>query len=322
MTRPRPSALPSRSARRRPGTSRLVSSPCMWSSRFEPARSCRSSTFWVTSSSSPGHSASSRASASMRGIGLDRSELRPPRVVEGVDQRRVAAERLGRATSSTRWPSHRPSGPRKVASPLSAETPAPVRMTMLRMSMRASIERRRDERRQNPHRHRRLDLPAVARRLLSRQAAAGEGARICVAAQLGAIEINATFYGRQSPKSWETWEKVAPDGFQFAVKGSRYCVMPLEARRSGEGLANFFAQGFAALGPEARADPVAVRAAPEVRPRRYRGFIDLLPEKLDGIALRHAIEPRHESFRDEKFFDLCRDAQHRRRVRGFGRISD
>jgi uncharacterized protein YecE (DUF72 family) len=35
-------------------------------------------------------------------------------------------------------------------------------------------------------------------------------------------------------------------------------------------------------------------------------FIDLLPEKLDGITLRHAIEPRHKSFDDEKFFDLCR----------------
>ena len=43
--------------------------------------------------------------------------------------------------------------------------------------------------------------------------------------QLGAIEINATFYGRQKPKSWETWEKTAPEGFQFAIKGSRFCVM-------------------------------------------------------------------------------------------------
>jgi len=32
----------------------------------------------------------------------------------------------------------------------------------------------------------------------------------------------------------------------------------------------------------------------------------LLPERLDGIALRHAIEPRHESFRDEEFLALCR----------------
>src|SRR5262249_52745169 len=36
------------------------------------------------------------------------------------------------------------------------------------------------------------------------------------------------------------------------------------------------------------------------------GFIDLLPDAIDGVTLRHAIEPRHESFRDEKFFDLCR----------------
>ena len=36
------------------------------------------------------------------------------------------------------------------------------------------------------------------------------------------------------------------------------------------------------------------------------GFIDLLPETLDGIKLRHVIEPRHRSFDDERFFALCR----------------
>ncbi len=35
-------------------------------------------------------------------------------------------------------------------------------------------------------------------------------------------------------------------------------------------------------------------------------FIDLLPEKIDGINLRHVIEPRHDSFNDDKFFELCR----------------
>src|SRR5690348_18159391 len=42
--------------------------------------------------------------------------------------------------------------------------------------------------------------------------------------QLGAIEINSTFYGRQSPKSSEAWEKTVPDGFQFSIKGARNCV--------------------------------------------------------------------------------------------------
>ena len=123
---------------------------------------------------------------------------------------------------------------------------------------------------------------------------------------LTALEINATFYGRQKPQSWQNWEKVAPDGFQFAVKGSRYCVMKPKLAETGEGLAGFFAQGFAALGP--KLGPILWQFAHYRRFDRddIAAFIDLLPEKLDGIALRHAIEPRHGSFNDEKFFDLCR----------------
>jgi uncharacterized protein YecE (DUF72 family) len=124
--------------------------------------------------------------------------------------------------------------------------------------------------------------------------------------QLTAIEINATFYGRQKPKSWEAWEKTAPDGFQFAIKGSRFCVMRSRLCEGAEGIGNFFAQGFTALGP--KLGPILWQFAPRRKFDRedIAGFIDLLPEKLDGIPLRHAIEPRHESFRDDKFFELCR----------------
>jgi uncharacterized protein YecE (DUF72 family) len=123
---------------------------------------------------------------------------------------------------------------------------------------------------------------------------------------LTAIEINATFYGRQSPKSWAAWEKVAPDGFQFAVKGSRYCVMKSKLAEAGEGLSGFFAQGFAALGP--KLGPILWQFTHYRKFDRddIAGFIDLLPETLGGIALRHVIEPRNASFRDEHFFDLCR----------------
>ncbi len=68
--------------------------------------------------------------------------------------------------------------------------------------------------------------------------------------QLGAIEINATFYGRQKPKSWETWANIVPDDFQFAIKGSRYCVSRSKLAESADSIANFFAQGFAVLGPK------------------------------------------------------------------------
>jgi uncharacterized protein YecE (DUF72 family) len=125
-------------------------------------------------------------------------------------------------------------------------------------------------------------------------------------AKLGAIEINATFYGRQSPKSWETWGKTVPDGFQFAVKGSRFCVMRSNLCEGAEGIGNFFAQGFAVLGH--KLGPILWQFAPRRKFNRddIAGFIDLLPGTLDGIRLRHAIEPRHDSFNDDKFFDLCR----------------
>jgi uncharacterized protein YecE (DUF72 family) len=121
-----------------------------------------------------------------------------------------------------------------------------------------------------------------------------------------AIEINATFYGRQKPKSWEAWEKVVPDGFQFAIKGSRYCVSRSKLAESADSIANFFGQGFSVLRP--KLGPILWQFAKFKRFDRddIAAFIDLLPEKLDGITLRHAIEPRHKSFDDEKFFDLCR----------------
>lgn len=125
--------------------------------------------------------------------------------------------------------------------------------------------------------------------------------------QFGVLEINATFYSRQSPKSWATWAKTVPDDLQFAIKGSRFCVTRPRLAEAGEGLTNFFAQGLAALGP--KLGPIMWQFAPRRHFDRddIAGFIDLLPEEIDGLPLRHAIEPRHESFRDERFFDLCRD---------------
>jgi uncharacterized protein YecE (DUF72 family) len=124
--------------------------------------------------------------------------------------------------------------------------------------------------------------------------------------QLGVIEINATFYGRQKPKSWENWEKTVPNDFQFAIKGSRYCVSRSKLAESADSIANFFGQGFEVLG--AKLGPILWQFAPFKRfdGDDIAGFIDLLPTELGNIRLRHAIEPRHESFRDDAFFDLCR----------------
>lgn len=125
--------------------------------------------------------------------------------------------------------------------------------------------------------------------------------------QFHALEINATFYGRQSPKSWEAWTKTVPDGFQFAVKGSRFCVTRSCLSKGKEGIDNFFAQGLAVLGT--KLGPILWQFAPR---RQFdavdiSSFLDLLPRELAGMPLRHALEPRHESFRDDHFFDLCRE---------------
>jgi len=124
--------------------------------------------------------------------------------------------------------------------------------------------------------------------------------------QLGAIEINATFYGRQSPKSWKNWAEVVPDGFQFAVKGSRYCVTRPRLADAGEGVETYLAQGFAALGDKLGPILWMLAARRQFDADDIAAFFDILPRELDGIPLRHAIEPRHESFRDERFYDLCR----------------
>ena len=127
------------------------------------------------------------------------------------------------------------------------------------------------------------------------------------AQSFGAIEINATFYGRQSPKSWENWAKAVSDGFQFSVKGSRYVVTRPKLADAGEGIGNFLAQGLTALGD--RLGPLLWMLAARRKFDRedMAAFFDLLPAEHDGIPLRHVIEPRHESFRDESFFSLCRD---------------
>ena len=125
--------------------------------------------------------------------------------------------------------------------------------------------------------------------------------------QFGAIEINATFYGRQSPASWAKWAAAVPDGFQFAVKGSRYCVTRPKLSDAAEGLGVYFAQGLSALGEKLGPILWMLAARRKFDREDIAGFLKLLPPTLDGIPLRHALEPRHESFRDPAFFDLCRE---------------
>ena len=41
-------------------------------------------------------------------------------------------------------------------------------------------------------------------------------------------------------------------------------------------------------------------------PADFAAFLALLPKEKDGVALRHAIEVRHDSFACQEFYDLAR----------------
>jgi uncharacterized protein YecE (DUF72 family) len=128
------------------------------------------------------------------------------------------------------------------------------------------------------------------------------------AQRLTAIEINATYYKLQKPELFERWAKTVPDGFKFAVKASRFCTTRRILAEGAESVTRFCGQGLTALGD--RLGPILWQfmATKKFDPDDFAGFLKLLPDRQDGVILQHAIEVRHDSFRDGRFVELCRDA--------------
>ncbi len=127
-------------------------------------------------------------------------------------------------------------------------------------------------------------------------------------ARLTGIEINATFYSRQKPASFAKWRDAVPSGFVFTLKGSRYCTNRRALGEAGEGVANFVAQGIVELGDKLGPINWQLAATKRFDPQEIAAFLALLPAAHEGVALRHAIEARHQSFADPVFFALAREA--------------
>ena len=123
-----------------------------------------------------------------------------------------------------------------------------------------------------------------------------------------AIEINGTYYRTQSPASFRKWAEATPPGFVFSVKASRFCTNRKNLADGGESIARFLGQGLTELGD--RLGPILWQLMPTKRfdADEMAGFLSLLSPSQDGVPLRHAIEPRHESFRDPAFLALAREA--------------
>ncbi len=124
--------------------------------------------------------------------------------------------------------------------------------------------------------------------------------------RLTSIEINGTYYSTFKPTSWAKWREETPNGFVFSVKASRYCTNRKDLAGAGSSIERFIGQGLSEL--RDRLGPInwQFMATKKFDAQDFEGFLKLLPREIDGLPLRHALEVRHKSFRDERFYDLAR----------------
>jgi uncharacterized protein YecE (DUF72 family) len=153
--------------------------------------------------------------------------------------------------------------------------------------------------------------------------------------QFPSIELNGSFYSLQRPQSYADWYEQTPPGFVFAIKGSRYITHIRRLSEIEQPLAAFFAQGLFNL--RDKLGPLLWQLPPSLRfdESRLDRFLALLPRTTEAALklarrrparmagrvrlaidadrpLRHALEVRHDSFRDPAFIQLL----HRHGVAG------
>jgi uncharacterized protein YecE (DUF72 family) len=150
--------------------------------------------------------------------------------------------------------------------------------------------------------------------------------------QFPTIELNGSFYSLQRPQSYRAWYEATPEGFVFAIKGSRF-ITHMKRLRDVEGaLANFCASGLLCLAeklgpilwqlpPSVAFDEAALRAFLQLLPRDTRELARLARRHDSRVAgrsvltvrseqpVRHALEVRHPSFQSARFLEVL--AEHR-----------
>lgn len=149
------------------------------------------------------------------------------------------------------------------------------------------------------------------------------------AERMPSVELNGSFYSLQRPSSYRRWRAEVPDGFVFAVKGSRYVTHMLRLVGVHTALANFFASGVLALGPTLGPFLWQLPERLEFDAGVLDDFLAQLPrtsgdalalarnhdQRLDGrtwldiesdMPLHHALEARSASFADPRAVEVLR----------------
>jgi len=124
--------------------------------------------------------------------------------------------------------------------------------------------------------------------------------------RLTSIEVNGTFYRTQTPATFRKWASEVPAGFVFAIKGPRFATNRRVLAEAGDSIKRFLDSGVTELG--GHLGPLLWQFAPTKKfdPADFGAFLELLPDKFNGHALRHVIEVRHDSFRTDQFIALLR----------------
>ena len=124
--------------------------------------------------------------------------------------------------------------------------------------------------------------------------------------KLTSIEINGTYYGAQKRESFAKWREETPDGFVFSVKGTRYATNRRALAESASSVERFLACGVAELKEKLGPINWQFMATKKFDVKDFEDFLKLLPKSVEGVAIRHVVEVRHESFRSPDFIALLR----------------
>ncbi|WP_406830629.1 DUF72 domain-containing protein [Pedococcus sp. KACC 23699] len=153
-----------------------------------------------------------------------------------------------------------------------------------------------------------------------------------LAQRVNTLELNGSFYSLQRPDSFRAWAASTPDDFIFAVKGGRYITHLRKLVDVETALANHCASGILALGtglgptlwqlparlafdaaqletflallPRTAQDVADLAARHDDKVPQARALTRLAPGVDPRTPVRHALEPRHESFANPRASEL------------------
>jgi uncharacterized protein YecE (DUF72 family) len=125
--------------------------------------------------------------------------------------------------------------------------------------------------------------------------------------QLTTIEVNGTYYSTFKPNTFRKWYDETPDDFVFSLKANRFATNRRVLAEAKPSITRFLESGVSEL--KSKLGPILWQFmhTKKFDAGDFESFLALLPKTIDGLKLRHAVEPRHESFRVPEFVALARN---------------